>query len=276
MHFKLAINSVVRSLFLDASGSVTSLTLICSRIEGDGVWDIGGAHALAHKDESVAKGKRHLSEVEVHIRRRSALTDEQVQRLALAPKIGEMSFYPRKKKTWDLLEFPARLAVCIFLGDLDLDGIVGAVANGEGDVTAIIFLDEHPSLRQYVVAGAHLTFSVTYCNSLQAAPLPPGQLLRQIRPAEQDLKQMNWDEAGWLYQALAAIELARRETPGAPATAEIDQQFAVLANSLRLPREKVADKVFLYRSPKDYDPARVVPLFVGLMDRLGALLRTES
>jgi hypothetical protein len=146
MHFKLAINSVVRSLFLDASGSVTSLTLICSRLEGDGVWDIGEAHALAHKDESVAKGKRHLSEVEVHIRRRSALTDEQVQRLALAPKIGEMSFYPRKEKTWDLPEFPARLSVYIFLGDLDLDGIVGAVANGEGNVTAIIFLDEHPSL----------------------------------------------------------------------------------------------------------------------------------
>ena len=40
--------------------------------------------------------------------------------------------------------------------------------------------------------------------------LSPQQLLKRIRPSDDELGRMDWDEAGRLHHALVAIELARR------------------------------------------------------------------
>jgi hypothetical protein len=107
-------------------------------------------------------------------------------------------------------------------------------------------------------------------SDLKVPPSKPEALLRWVRPTDRQLKQMNLDQACWLYHALIAIEISRRQGPGpVPDEEEIDRQFGHLAHKLLLP-VKVGDTQF--NSPRDYNPADVQPLFTGLMDRLAGLL----
>ena len=66
--------------------------------------------------------------------------------------------------------------------------------------------------------------------ALTSPPTAPGELLTWLRPGGDDLKQMNWDGAGWLYHGLVAVELSRREASDRGQD-EMDRRFADLAGA---------------------------------------------
>ncbi len=106
---------------------------------------------------------------------------------------------------------------------------------------------------------------------LKSPPTPPAGLLKWARPGKEELGGLNWDEAGWLYHALVAVELARRERAGQGAV-EMDRRFAALAELLRLDRDG-GPAEGRYHSPKRHDPAAIHAPLREVMDRLEQLLR---
>jgi hypothetical protein len=107
--------------------------------------------------------------------------------------------------------------------------------------------------------------------ALKQPPISPAELLKWARPGNEELGRLNWDEAGWLYHALVAVELTRCEQPHQGAD-EMYRRFADLAGQLRLDRDGGPGKV-RYQSPKAYDPGAIHVPFRELMNRLEELLQ---
>jgi hypothetical protein len=113
-------------------------------------------------------------------------------------------------------------------------------------------------------------------NALKPPPTSPAELLKWVRPGEEELEQLNWDEASWLYYALVAVsearcdELARHNRP-VQGVEEMRRRFSDVAARLRLWRGG-GPAVIRYHSPKGYDPAGLKLPFRRLLDQLGELL----
>jgi hypothetical protein len=147
MYINLVVESITQSISFAGAGLVSSLTLLCSRSEGDGVLEIGKKHAFANKSERVAKGRTHFSEMRIAIRRKSALTDGRIDGLGLGEdKIGELGFYPPKEKSDDLPAYPATLEAYIFVSDHDFEGTLRSVGNGGSGATVSLYVVKGTSI----------------------------------------------------------------------------------------------------------------------------------
>jgi hypothetical protein len=100
IYINLVVEGITQSISLSGRGLASSLTLLCSRSEGDGVLEIGKKPAFSNKSERVERGRTHLTEMRLHIRRKSVVADKATDRLKLnEDKIGELGFCPSHEKT---------------------------------------------------------------------------------------------------------------------------------------------------------------------------------
>jgi hypothetical protein len=99
-------------------------------------------------------------------------------------------------------------------------------------------------------------------DSLKPPPATPAELLKWIAAEEAVYPFPNWDQAGWAYQALVAIEIDRRNQGKSDA---LDPEFTRLRDKLRLSAPDVSPR---WNSPQSYDPTASRELLMKLTEQL--------
>jgi hypothetical protein len=172
----LVVESITQSISLDGGGFASSLRLVCSRSEGDGVLEIGKKHAFSNKSERVARGRTHFSEMRLDIRRKSALADKGIDRLKLdEEKIGELGFYPPHEKSDDLPAYPPTLEAYVFVSNIDFESALRSFANGTSGMTVSVYLAKHPSMAfGWEPDGSRVVWTIE--NVSEPAYIPVGEV----------------------------------------------------------------------------------------------------
>ena len=105
-------------------------------------------------------------------------------------------------------------------------------------------------------------------SSLKAPPSSPAAILKLLAAEEAKIPLPNWDQAGWAYQALVAIEVDRRRQDKG-ASGELDAEFAKLRDKLRL---NAPNDSPWWNSPRSFDPAAARDLLIDVSKRLSKSL----
>jgi hypothetical protein len=176
----LTLKASSASLFLEIGGesSSTELRLKCSAAEQGGVLEIGSSHAFGGATWLVNRDRRSVNGLTLYIRRRSALSESALNRLALSDeKVGRLGFFPPSESRDDLPGRDASLEAFVFVSDDTFDRLVGSIQAGkkpdsiyvdignregleygwEPDGSRIVWKLDKPSSPSYVnVAGMQL------------------------------------------------------------------------------------------------------------------------
>jgi Cytochrome c554 and c-prime len=100
--------------------------------------------------------------------------------------------------------------------------------------------------------------------TLKAPPDSPTELLKWIAADEAKFPRPNWDQASWMYQAMVAIEVDRRnQSKGKPD--DLDAEFSRVRDKLLLNPPSDAKR---WNSPHSFDPLAARKLLVDLSKRL--------
>lgn len=148
MNLELKVKRAILVTGMDGEDTWFALRLLCSP-HGSGSLEIGDRHVFATRKTRPILSKRRFCDLQVSVKRRSSLTQENIDKIGLsASKIGNLCFVPPGEKDLFWPSQRAALDADVFVSDELFERLVSTFHAGKG--TNWLELDiEKPGVLEY-------------------------------------------------------------------------------------------------------------------------------
>jgi hypothetical protein len=132
VNLKLKVKRAILVSGMDGEDTWIALRLACSPTHESGTLEIGDRHVFATRRNRPILSKRKSSNLEVSLKRRGSLTQENIDSIGLsASKIGNLYFVPPGKKGLFWPSQPAALDANVFVSDELFERLVSTFQAGK-------------------------------------------------------------------------------------------------------------------------------------------------